>query len=185
MNNRFFNLSRITGVTLVMALVALVSGALLWWLGPDWQLTRQQQGLYWLTLNALACAVLGVWRYRKQSEPDTVSEQTGSASASDPLSNHDQSTLTEIRNYLKHHYGLNWRSKVRFIVVAGHHRTANLAVPGITEAGWLEANNVVAVWGGSLLSGADSARIAVLRKLKRCAVSAIVLVYDGELRQAI
>ncbi|TFF60812.1 protein ImpG/VasA [Enterobacter sp. A11] len=59
-----------------------------------------------------------------------------------------------------------------------------MAVPGIADAGWLEANNVVAVWGGSLLSGADSARIAVLRKLKRCAVSAVVLVYDGELRQA-
>jgi len=184
MNNRFFNISRISGVTLVMMLVALVSGALLWWLGPRWQLTRQQQGLYWLTLNALVCAVLGVWRYRKQSEPDTVSEQTGSASVSDPLSNHEQSTLTEIRDYLKHHYGLNWRNKVRFVVIAGHHRTANLAVPGIAEANWLEANNVVAVWGGSLLSGADSARITMLRKLKRCAVSAIVLVYDGELRQA-
>ncbi|EKF9075371.1 type VI secretion protein VasK, partial [Salmonella enterica] len=184
MNNRFFNLSRITGVTLVMALVALVSGALLWWLGPHWQLSRQQQGLYWLTLNAFVCAVLGVWRYRKQSEPGAVSEQTGSDSASAPLSNHEQGTLTEIRDYLKHRYGLNWRNKVRFVVIAGHHRTANLAVPGIAEAGWLEANNVVAVWGGSLLPGADSARIAVLRKLKRCAVSAIVLVYDGELRQA-
>ncbi|EPE3520392.1 type VI secretion protein, family [Salmonella enterica subsp. diarizonae] len=184
MNNRFFNLSRITGVTLVMALVALVSGALLWWLGPHWQLSRQQQGLYWLTLNAFVCAVLGVWRYRKQSEPGAVSEQTGSDSASAPLSNHEQGTLTEIRDYLKHRYGLNWRNKVRFVVIAGHHRTANLAVPGIAEAGWLEANNVVAVWGGSLLPGADCARIAVLRKLKRCAVSAIVLVYDGELRQA-
>lgn len=184
MNNRFFNLSRITGVTLVMVLVALVSGALLWWLGPHWQLTRQQQGLYWLALNALVCAVLGVWRYRKQSEPEAVGEQTDLASASDQQGNDTRDTLTEIRDYLKHRYGLNWRNKVRFVVIAGHHRTANLAVPGIAGAGWLEANNVVAVWGGSLLSGADSARIEVLRKLKRCAVSAIVLVYDGELRQA-
>lgn len=184
MNNRFFNLSRITGVTLVMVLVALVSGALLWWLGPHWQLTRQQQGLYWLALNALVCAVLGVWRYRKQSEPEAVGEQTDLASASDQQGNDTRDTLTEIRDYLKHRYGLNWRNKVHFVVIAGHHRTANLAVPGIAGAGWLEANNVVAVWGGSLLSGADSARIEVLRKLKRCAVSAIVLVYDGELRQA-
>lgn len=184
MNNRFFNLSRITGVTLVMVLVALVSGALLWWLGPHWQLTRQQQGLYWLALNALVCAVMGVWRYRKQSEPEAVGEQTDLASASDQQGNDTRDTLTEIRDYLKHRYGLNWRNKVHFVVIAGHHRTANLAVPGIAGAGWLEANNVVAVWGGSLLSGADSARIEVLRKLKRCAVSAIVLVYDGELRQA-
>lgn len=184
MNNRFFNLSRITGVTLVMVLVALVSGVLLWWLGPHWQLTRQQQGLYWLLLNALVCGVLGVWRYRKQSEPEAVGEQTNSASASDPQASDTRDILTEIRDYLKHRYGLNWRNKVRFVVIAGHHRTANLAVPGIADAGWLEANNVVAVWGGSLLSGADNARIAVLRKLKRCAVSAIVLVYDGELRQA-
>ncbi|EAW6215778.1 protein ImpG/VasA, partial [Salmonella enterica] len=68
--------------------------------------------------------------------------------------------------------------------MCGSPNQTDLAVPGLTEAGWLEANNVVAVWGGSLLPGADSARIAVLRKLKRCAVSAIVLVYDGELRQA-
>ncbi|MER0124168.1 ImcF-related family protein [Franconibacter daqui] len=184
MNNRFFNVSRITGVTLVMVLVALVSAGLLWWLGPHWQLTRQQQGLYWLALNALFCGVLGVWRYRKQSEPDEVGEQTDSDSTTDPQGNDARDTLTEIRDYLKHRYGLNWRNKVRFVVIAGHHRTANLAVPGIADAGWLEANNVVAVWGGSLLSGADSTRIAVLRKLKRCAVSAIVLVYDGELRQA-
>jgi len=184
MKNRFFNLSRITGVTLVMMLVALVSGALLWWLGPRWQLARQQQGLYWLALNALVCAVLGVWRYHKQSKPDDVGEQTGPVLTSNPQGNDGQDTLTEIRDYLKHHYGLNWRSKVRFVVIAGHHRTANLAVPGIADAGWLEANNVVAVWGGNLLSGADSARIAALRKLKRCAIGAIVLVYDGELRQA-
>ncbi|MBM1020221.1 MULTISPECIES: ImcF-related family protein [unclassified Enterobacter] len=184
MINRFFNVSRITGVTLVMLLVALVSAGLLWWLGPHWQLTRQQQGLYWLALNALVCGALGVWRYRKQSEPDDVGEQTDTESVSDPQNNETRDTLTEIRDYLKHRYGLNWRNKVRFVVIAGHHRTANLAVPGIADAGWLEANNVVAVWGGSLLSGADSARIAVLRKLKRCAVSAVVLVYDGELRQA-
>lgn len=172
---------RPSGATLFTLVSGVLSAGVVWLLGKHYGLSPAQMGLVWLSVQALLTAVMAGYRLYQQREPKSDDDRQNTArqgKVSTPA------YITEMRDYLKHHYGLNWRRKVRFVVICGSPNQANLAVPGIAEAGWLEANNVVAVWGGSLLSGADSARIAVLRKLKRCAVSAIVLVYDGELRQA-
>lgn len=172
---------RPSGATLFTLVSGVLSAGVVWLLGKHYGLSPAQMGLVWLGVQALLTAVMAGYRLYQQREPksdDDRQAKTAREKVSTPA------YITEMRDYLKHHYGLTWRSKVRFVVICGSPNQTDLAVPGLTEAGWLEANNVVAVWGGSLLPGADSARIAVLRKLKRCAVSAIVLVYDGELRQA-
>ncbi|EKK6333802.1 type VI secretion protein VasK, partial [Salmonella enterica] len=172
---------RPSGATLFTLVSGVLSAGVVWLLGKHYGLSPAQMGLVWLGVQALLTAVMAGYRLYQQREPksdDDRQAKTAREKVSTPA------YITEMCDYLKHHYGLTWRSKVRFVVICGSPNQTDLAVPGLTEAGWLEANNVVAVWGGSLLPGADSARIAVLRKLKRCAVSAIVLVYDGELRQA-
>lgn len=172
---------RPSGATLFMLVSGVLSAGVVWLLGKHYGLSRAQLGLVWLGVLVLLAAIMGGYRLYQQREPksdDDKQNKTRQGKISPPA------YITEMRDYLKYHYGLTWRSKVRFIVICGSPNQADLAVPGLTEAGWLEANNILAVWGGSLLSGADSARMAVLRKLKRCAVSAIVFVYDGELRQA-
>ncbi|ELY4722593.1 type VI secretion system protein ImpL [Cronobacter sp. 153480017-3] len=176
------SLSRISGITLIIILISLVVGALLWWKGPHWHLTPQQSGQYWLIVTGVAGSLAAGYRVYKQRNPSRKNDapHVKNSTEIDPSS----VLITEMREYLRHHYGLGWRRKVRFVVVCGAQHQVTLSVPGLVDNQWLEANNVVAVWGGNLLSGADSPRIAVLRKLKRCAVSAIVLAYDGELRQA-
>lgn len=172
---------RPSGATLFTLVSGVISAGVVWLLGQHYGLSAVQTGLLWLGVQALITAGMAGYRLYQQRDPNAggdKSSETARGKVSTPA------YITEMRDYLKHHYGLTWRNKVRFIVICGSPGQADLAVPGLTEAGWLEANNVVAVWGGGLLSGADSARISVLRKLKRCAVSAIVLVYDGELRQA-
>ncbi|HAU5564072.1 TPA: protein ImpG/VasA [Serratia fonticola] len=119
------------------------------------------------------------WRQYRQKMPEvpgntSVKKET----ASEPA------FVNEMRTYLSHHYGCRWKSKVRFIVITGTPHQAGQIVPGLVEAQWLEANGVVAVWGGNLTSDAESVRITALRKLKRCPVSAIVLAYNVALRQA-
>ena len=172
---------RPSGATLFMLVSGALSAATVWLVSKHYGLSVVQTGLLWLGIQAVITAGMAGYRLYQQRDPksdDDRQNKTTRAKVSTPA------YIAEMRDYLKHHYGLTWRNKVRFVVLCGSPNQVDLAVPGLTEAGWLEANNVVAIWGGSQLSGADSARIAVLRKLKRCAVNAIVLVYDGELRQA-
>ncbi|MFD3248005.1 ImcF-related family protein [Rahnella aquatilis] len=172
---------RPSGLTLVgIALGALVAGAVRW-AGNYYGLSTTEQVLLWLGVMAILSGGLAGYRRYQQSEPlspGVTAAKEGRKKTVTPA------YIIEMRDYLKHHYGLAWRRKVRFVMITGTPNQANLAVPGIAEAQWLEANGVVAVWGGNLTSGAENTRIAELRKLKRCAVSAVVLVYDGKLRQA-
>lgn len=172
---------RPSGITLFTLVSGVLSAGVVWLLGKHYGLSPTQTGLAWLGVQALLTAVMAGYRLYQQREPKSEDDRQNTArqgKVSTPA------YILEMRDYLKYHYGLNWRRKVRFVVICGSPNQADLAVPGLTDAGWLEANNVVAIWGGNLLSGADSARIAALRKLKRSAIGAIVLVYDGELRQA-
>lgn len=172
---------RPSGITLFTLVSGVLSAGVVWLLGKHYGLSPTQTGLAWLGVQALLTAVMAGYRLYQQREPKSEDDRQNTArqgKVSTPA------YILEMRDYLKYHYGLNWRRKVRFVVICGSPNQADLAVPGLTDANWLEANNVVAIWGGNLLSGADSSRIAALRKLKRCAIGAIVLVYDGELRQA-
>ncbi|MCW1830270.1 type VI secretion protein VasK [Enterobacter asburiae] len=173
--------SRISGSLIVMAVTGLVSAGLLWWLGPRWHLSPQQQVICWLVVMAVTAAIVALWRTYRQRQP----KSPGAAEESKKIkTDAEPAFVQEMRDYLKHRYGRYWKRHVRFVVITGTPHQAGLLVPGITEAQWLEANGVVAVWGGNLTSGAESARLTALRKLKRCAVSAIVLAYDADLRQA-
>jgi type VI secretion system protein ImpL len=173
--------SRISGSLIVLAVTGLVSAGLLWWLGPRWRLSIQQQVIYWLVVMAAIAGMVALWRTYRQRQPKApggISENRKIKTEAEPP------FIQEMRDYLRHRYGRYWKRQVRFVVITGTPRQAGQVVPGLTEAQWLEANGVVAVWGGNLTSGAESARLTALRRLKRCAVSAIVLAYDAQLRQA-
>ncbi|WP_330985141.1 MULTISPECIES: ImcF-related family protein [Enterobacterales] len=173
--------SRISGSLIVIAVTGLVSAGLLWWLGPRWHLSLQQQAICWLVVVAVTAGIVALWRTYRQRQP----KSPGAAEENKKIkTDAEPAFVQEIRDYLKHRYGRYWKRSVRFVVITGTPHQAGLIVPGITEAQWLEANGVVAVWGGNLTSGAESVRLTALRKLKRCAVSAIVLAYDAGLRQA-
>lgn len=175
------SIPRLSGSTLMMMIISIITGVLLWWFGPGWHLSIQQQVLYWLVVTAIVNAAMAGWRKYKQrplSSPDKKTATTSKNTLVTPA------YVTEVRDYLHHNYGRLWRSKVRFVVLLGHSGVVEKAVPGLTEALWLEANGVVAIWGGNVTSAADSGRIKALRKLKRRPVDAMVLVYDAPLRQA-
>jgi type VI secretion system protein ImpL len=174
-------LSRISGSLIVLAVTGLVSAGLLWWLAPRWHLTGWQQVICWLVVMAVTAGTVALWRTYRQRQPNTPGVSSENKKAKTDA---EPPFIQEIRDYLRHRYGRYWKRHVRFVVITGTPHQAGQVIPGITEAQWLEANGVVAVWGGNLTSGAESARLTALRKLKRCAVSAIVLAYDSDLRQA-
>lgn len=174
---------RISGVIIFTVLVSALAALLLWWLGPRWQLSHQQSALIWLLVTATAAALMAAVRYYRQNTPQTPGT-ANVKSRPDQNDEAEQLWIQEMRDYLYHRYGRGWKRKVRVVVLTGHHRVVQNVIPGLPEAQWLEANGVVAVWGGNLTSGAESMRITALRKLKRCPVSAIVLAYDAALRQA-
>jgi len=176
MNKRLF---RIPGSMMMLLVVGLIAGLTLWFFGPEWHLTRQQQGLYWLGVMAVTAMLQVAWRQYHQRMP----ESTGNVRVKKDAPT-EPAFINEMRTYLRHQYGWRWKRKVRFVVINGTPHQAGQIIPGLVEAQWLEANGVVAVWGGNLTSGAEGVRITALRKLKRCPVSAIVLAYDAALRQA-
>lgn len=175
---------RISGFTLITLLASALTALALWWCASRWHLTFQQQFLCWLGVTAVVFGLMAGMRQYRQKTP-TVPGAMAGKDQKRYAADTEPAFIQDIRAYLKHRYGPYWKLKVRFVVVAGHHRAAQKVVPGLSDGDWLEANGVVAVWGGNLTSGAESFRLTALRKLKRCAVSAIVLAYDADLRQAI
>ncbi|MEA9393061.1 ImcF-related family protein [Acerihabitans sp. TG2] len=172
--------SRPSGASLLVMVFGAMLAAVLVFFGERWGVSPLLRSLIGATCMAVLFGGMAIYRnYRQQPRsqiPDT-SLQKAPAEVALPF-------VQELRDYLNHHYGRFWRTKVRFVLLLGHSGVVEKAVPGLIGTQWLEANGVVALWGGNVTSAADSGRIMALRKLKRRPVDAMVLVYDGALRQA-
>lgn len=74
------------------------------------------------------------------------------------------------RKLLKHvrtHYGRFWRRKVRVLLVFGQPDQIEAIAPGLAANHWIEGRDTVLIWGGSLASDLDSARVRHFAELCR------------------
>lgn len=81
--------------------------------------------------------------------------------------------------HLRRRHNRFWRSKVRLLLVCGEPAQIAAIAPGLVEKQWLEGGSTVLIYGGSLSSVPDTARLTALRKL-RCSrpLDGIVLALD-------
>lgn len=175
-------LFRLSGSSLLIIALGLIAGLVMWRFAPDWQLSRQEQVLYALCIVAMVAAVMAAWRKYKQRLPAAPEQPVSQVAENRAIT---PAYISEIRDYLYHHYGRFWRWKVRFVVITGRSRVVDKVIPGLKEAQWLEANGVVIIWGRDVTADAESDTFRALRKLKHCPLNALVLIYETPGRQAI
>ncbi|CAJ0557414.1 unnamed protein product, partial [Mesorhabditis spiculigera] len=64
-------------------------------------------------------------------------------------------------------YGFFWRLKVRFFIVFGEPEQITAIAPSLTQDHWLEGQNTVLLWGGSVHTKLDESLLAQWRALSR------------------
>lgn len=90
------------------------------------------------------------------------------------------SPFDPLKGYLRRHYGLMWRNKVRLLWVVGEAAQITAIAPGLAQQQWLEGRNTVLIHGGSLSAKVDNDRLSALRRLRRRRpLDGIVLVLDN------
>ncbi|MCP1446056.1 type VI secretion system protein ImpL [Pseudomonas sp. GGS8] len=75
--------------------------------------------------------------------------------------------LSELRDHLREHYGLFWRRKIRLLLVVGEPAQIQAVAPGLAEKRWLEGQDTVLLWGGSVRAKLDEASLEQWRGLSR------------------
>lgn len=83
--------------------------------------------------------------------------------------------------HLRRRHNRFWRYNVRLLLVCGEPGHIAAIAPSLAEKQWLEGGRTVLIYGGSLSSAPDTARLNVLRKLRRSRpLDGIVLALDQQ-----
>lgn len=148
----------------VLAGMLLLAGTLLGvmvWRYPDWlaiQPGSERQTFWLLAIAAITLIVglillgyhllgreLGRSAYRKQDAKDFPK-------VARPKPHVAQVAQSAVPNgaYLRERYGVFWRRKVRLLLVVGEPEQIEAIAPGLSEQRWLEGQNTVLLWAGSV-----------------------------------
>ncbi len=101
--------------------------------------------------------------YRQQPGDDLVIPVPGTAAET----KEDSSFVSELRDHLHDHYGFFWRRKFRLLLVVGEPAQIEAIAPGLTEQQWLEGQDTLLLWGGSVQSKLEESSLAQWRGLSR------------------
>ncbi|WP_166366846.1 ImcF-related family protein [Pseudomonas akapageensis] len=164
-----------------LLLTAVVLGGVVWfhpeWLGMAAGSARQT---FWLSVIAAAALVvvtlLGsyrlLWRqqglsaYRLQYADEGL--QPRQVSLPPPAEARTAQKFAALDAQMRHRYGFFWRRKVRLLLVVGEPAQIDAIAPGLIEAQpWLEGQNTVLLWGGSLTGAPGESLIEQWRQLCR------------------
>ncbi|MEG2430151.1 MAG: ImcF-related family protein [Acinetobacter sp.] len=86
------------------------------------------------------------------------------------------SISSEIKTYLRKHYGFFWSRKLRILLLTGSSADVEQLAPGLTAQFWQEDSGTLLLWSGELSVPAGSTRLGDLRKLCRRPFDGVVWV---------
>ncbi|WP_318189640.1 ImcF-related family protein, partial [Pseudomonas fluorescens] len=72
-----------------------------------------------------------------------------------------------VQAYLRERHGPFWRRKIRLLLVVGEPEQIHAIAPGLTQKNWLEGQDTVLIWGGSVQGNVEDAPFAQYRRLNR------------------
>lgn len=174
----------------VLAGMLLLAGTLLGvvvWRYPDWlsiQPGSERQTFWLLAIAATTLIVvlflvgyhllgreLGRSAYRKQDAKNLQPQ------AARPKPHVAQVAQSAVPNgaYLRERYGVFWRRKIRLLLVVGEPEQIEAIAPGLSEQRWLEGQNTVLLWAGSIQGEPQDAWLLQWRGLcRRRALNGVV-----------
>ncbi|WP_256676195.1 ImcF-related family protein [Pseudomonas sp. SCB32] len=83
-----------------------------------------------------------------------------------PEAESEPDALARLQDHLRTELGPLWRSKARLLLVFGEPAEIEAIAPGLEDAGWLESNGDVLLWGGALLGEQNIRRWRALTSLR-------------------
>ncbi|WP_259198305.1 MULTISPECIES: ImcF-related family protein [unclassified Pseudomonas] len=165
---------RLIGTSVWAVALTSVLGWVIWRYGQEVGLLEPGQRISVFLLIILMAAVglfaprlliqLKRLNHRDQGQVDKVYPQPDA-----PLtpSHKPAFKLDELICSLHVKYGFFWRLKVRFFIVFGEPEQITAIAPSLTQDHWLEGQNTVLLWGGSVHTKLDESLLAQWRALSR------------------
>ncbi|MDK9355724.1 ImcF-related family protein [Lelliottia sp. V106_10] len=86
------------------------------------------------------------------------------------------SISSDIKTYLRKHYGFFWSRKLRILLLTGSSADVEQLAPGLTSQLWQEDSGTLLLWSGELGAPAGSTWLEELRKLCRRPLDGVVWV---------
>ncbi|WP_256678297.1 ImcF-related family protein [Pseudomonas sp. PB101] len=161
---------RTTLLLAVFLAVLIAAGIAVWWLwmepGPVtrawmldvllkaallWALLFIMALLTWQTmLNGMRQLIIGPW-----------------LPASQPVKNDSGKDKPAMDEALRESHGRFWRHKIRLLLIVGEPEQIKAIAPGLTEDHWLEDEDTVLIWGGSVQKELDESVLERCCRLTR------------------
>ena len=147
----------------VVVVCFFVIGALLIWVdNPIISVSDQNEQLKLFVGLLIGCLLvllldgLGVLGIRKLAALDFFSRVPKAFTSTAPEPAPDKHDSNVVARHLREHYGLLWRRKVRLLLVVGEPQQVDAIAPGLTEKHWLEGEQTVLLWGGTLKAQSET-----------------------------
>ncbi|WP_240635673.1 ImcF-related family protein [Pseudomonas laurylsulfativorans] len=102
--------------------------------------------------------------HRDQGQADKVFPQADAGLVLPKAPEFDSTPLLES---LRANRGLFWRRKIRLLLIVGEPEQITAVAPGLSSDHWLEDEDTVLLWGGSVQQALDDKVIAQFRRLTR------------------
>lgn len=151
---RSIGLVLLVGVLLLMC----VGMCVLVWLYPEWLGVRAGSGrqtIWLLGVSAIAVVMLAVsagyrWLGRNLGHSAYQHQQADDVRALTQNTTDRSPAWALLRGYLRDQYGVFWRRHIRLLLVVGEPSEIEAIAPGLSEQRWLEGQDTVLLWGGSV-----------------------------------
>ncbi|MBV7550635.1 type VI secretion protein VasK [Pseudomonas sp. PDM26] len=165
-------------VVSALMLVTVALGALVWRSPESLGMTAgSTQKTLWLSVISVAAFIatmfLGVNQLlRRQMGSSTyhkVETDDSPEPARAPRSDTDQTKQLAARlgDFLRQQHGPFWRHKTRLLLIVGEPEQISAITPGLRQDHWLEDQNTILIWGGSVNAELDAKVLAQCRRLTR------------------
>ncbi|WP_152227546.1 ImcF-related family protein [Pseudomonas sp. SCB32] len=164
---------RVGGGMLIGAALAVVGG-LIWRYGDRIGLVENRDKVFVFLLLTVIVLILRsapkLLAHIKRQQYQDQGVATGVRPASDGAllpSSKRASSKDEIPQQLRAQYGFFWKRKVRLLLVVGELEQIEAVAPGLSKQQWLEGQDTVLLYGGSLNSQWQTDVAALLKTLRR------------------
>lgn len=168
-------------VWIVILCLLVAGGVLIWVDNPVVQVGSETARLQWSAVLLIGCLILlfldgvGELAIRMLGARDFIAlmgQKHGvnwtHLTSSNVVSNaEDPFGVPKLRAHLKGRYGFFWRRKMRLLLVVGESEQIEAIAPGLSEQRWLEGQNTVLLWGGSIQCEPQDALLLQWRGLCR------------------
>ena len=157
----------------ILALAALL-GKVIWWYGDQVGLVENHHKLlayvliiFIAMLSAFAPRLLMHLKQQNHRGSGLANKVYPQADADILLPRNQGFSLADFQEHMGRNHGPFWRRKTRLFLVIGEPEQINSIAPNLSSTHWLQGQDTVLLWGGSVQGKLDDSVIELCRHLTR------------------